>query len=322
MNCEHYLDLISGHLDGCNSEAEEIELSQHLAQCEACGTLLRQLEENRQLFAGSTVQPPEDLQLRIMDAVKKEPKKASKKRFYTSFVAGGLAAAALLALVFLGGNRLPVFVGKDSTAEAAIEPYGMEDFDAPCDMSAEDHPSKSGNYHIAATESPAETALETGAAIDEGAADSTDCSTAPTREQPKLVAGDVPLFSRYGGSGLVTEDGSLYTMPTMIIQGATTTDFPGLDMGLSVLVGQSSAAAKEDSFYSRFFSVLPEELRLTPIPQDAPDYRLSQHLVSYDSFCALLEVAAGSYEAAVYLPEALPEDASGLSCLIILICEE
>ena len=40
MTCEDALVLLSGHLDGENSEEEEAQLSTHLRQCPACRELL------------------------------------------------------------------------------------------------------------------------------------------------------------------------------------------------------------------------------------------------------------------------------------------
>lgn len=79
MNCDEYLPLISGHLDGVNSEIEERRLQEHLETCEACRVLLSQMEQNDALLQ-SAATPPADLTDRIMNAVRKE-KRTAKKRW-------------------------------------------------------------------------------------------------------------------------------------------------------------------------------------------------------------------------------------------------
>ena len=104
MNCDEYLPLISAHLDGANSEIEERRLQEHLYTCEACRTLLSQMEQNDALLKSSAAVPPADLTERIMREVRKEQKASSSgKKRIISMVTSGLAVAALLGLVIWKG---------------------------------------------------------------------------------------------------------------------------------------------------------------------------------------------------------------------------
>ena len=121
MNCDEALILISGHLDGTNTEAEEKSLREHLETCEDCRRLLRQMEENDRLLRESKAEVPADLKDRIMKEVRGSRK--SKKPFYISVAASGLAVAAMLTLVFVGrgpkstGN-IPTIAGEPEAAAA------------------------------------------------------------------------------------------------------------------------------------------------------------------------------------------------------------
>lgn len=102
QHCNEYLPLLSGHLDGVNSEKEEARLQAHLKQCRHCRTLLAQMEAVDAAMTDGLPEPPADLTDRIMEQVRREPKKRRfGKRIFT-LSAAGLAAAAMLALVFSG----------------------------------------------------------------------------------------------------------------------------------------------------------------------------------------------------------------------------
>ena len=108
MKCSQIFPLLSGHLDGANSEIEERRLQQHLKTCRHCRELLARLEENDALLASQEAQPPADLTNRIMSQIRKEEKKPRLgKRFIVSTAATGLAAAALLAFVVWSNVSLP-----------------------------------------------------------------------------------------------------------------------------------------------------------------------------------------------------------------------
>lgn len=345
MNCEEYLHLMCGHMDGCNSEMEEKRLQQHLEHCEDCRALLAQLQENERLLGESIAEPPADLSARIMEAVRKEPKKKpSRKRFFTSIATAGLATAALLALVFFGGNGLPQLVTEDA-AMVAMD-------NAPGDIGDSE-----------AMENATEAVLDfSDSAVNEGTtprAESTtaapdtektceDRNSAPSQEVPQAtadetwVAGDMKLYtmdanSAYGATspsstpaaglsgiyGIRAADGELQEIPTLIIYGATPEDFPILSivspLPSHIPYAQATNIAADGSFYQRFFSIIPSELGLLPGFPNEPEYNLCRYSVSYEGFTRLQDAAIGSYETAVYFPREI--DKKG-DCLIILIYAE
>ena len=102
QHCNEYLLLLSGHLDGVNSEKEEARLQAHLKQCRHCRTLLAQMEAADAAMAGGLAEPPADLTDRIMEQVRREPKKRRFGKRVFTLSAAGLAAAAMLTLVFSG----------------------------------------------------------------------------------------------------------------------------------------------------------------------------------------------------------------------------
>ncbi len=61
MNCDSYISLLSGHLDGINTSAEEEQLQAHLKNCENCRTLLNVMQQNDALMRDSVAEPPADL---------------------------------------------------------------------------------------------------------------------------------------------------------------------------------------------------------------------------------------------------------------------
>lgn len=121
MNCEEYTDLISGHLDGQNSQAEEQALQAHLEACPHCRALLNDLEQTDRLLA-EVPAPPANLTAEIMKKVR--AKKHRKKPLYRYFLpAATLATAAVLALAVFGAMNLPVFAAKDSAPAERFEAY-------------------------------------------------------------------------------------------------------------------------------------------------------------------------------------------------------
>lgn len=111
MNCNDYLPLICGYLDGENGETETKQLQAHLEGCEECRKLLEQMQENDRLLA-DVPEAPADLSWRIMQQVRKEPKKQNRWKRWGAV----LSAAAVLAVVLLSGTFLP-----DRSAETANE---------------------------------------------------------------------------------------------------------------------------------------------------------------------------------------------------------
>ncbi len=125
MKCEEYFVLLCGHLDGMNDKNEEERLQAHLHSCEECRELLAQMRENDAALR-ETQEIPADLTQKIMQKVRKEPKKQKKR--YWNVVASGFAAAAVLAVVILGGNglRMPHAEEKAEAAPARCAEVATE----------------------------------------------------------------------------------------------------------------------------------------------------------------------------------------------------
>lgn len=104
MNCNDYLPLLSGHLDGENSPEEEQRLQAHLAQCASCRARLQAFERGDRLLRADTAVPPAGLTASILAAAAKTPQRPVKKprRAYWGGLATGLAAAALVVFTLLG----------------------------------------------------------------------------------------------------------------------------------------------------------------------------------------------------------------------------
>ena len=124
--------------------------------------------------------------------------------------------------------------------------------------------------------------------------------------------------------GLLSPDGTVQELPTLIIWEADITNFPDLECLPLDTEDQTLLTAfdpEDDSFYERFLSSLPTEHSLlgSGTLRNRPSLSLSRYCLSYDSFTALLEAAAGKYELSVYFPTDLTEVED---CLVIFICSE
>lgn len=103
MNCNDYLSLLSGHLDGENSPEEEQRLQAHLAQCANCRARLQAFERGDRLLRADTAVPPAGLTASILAAAKTPQRPVKKpRRAYWGGLATGLAAAALVVFTLLG----------------------------------------------------------------------------------------------------------------------------------------------------------------------------------------------------------------------------
>lgn len=121
MNCEEYTNLLSGHLDGQNTQAEEQALQAHLDECPQCRALLNELERNDRLLS-EVPAPPEALTAEIMKKVR--AKKRRKKPLYRYFLpAASLATAAILALAVFGAMNLPVLAAKKAVSGEPFDAY-------------------------------------------------------------------------------------------------------------------------------------------------------------------------------------------------------
>lgn len=145
MNCNDYLALICGYLDGENTESENKNLQAHLVSCAHCREILAEMQDNDRLLA-EVPEASTDLTWRIMQQVRKEPKKRNHWKRWSA----ALSAAAVLAVVLLSGVFSPAM---EKRSEAAPD---------------EVMNSESGVLYRTATEAvPAEAATEAGLPMDE-----------------------------------------------------------------------------------------------------------------------------------------------------------
>lgn len=111
MTCEEALELISGHLDGENTEQEEAQLQAHLKVCPSCRELMQALSDTDQTLRNLETEPPAHFCEDVMAAVRAEKAPVRKKKHHVWPV---LAAAALLLVI--GVSALPGFQAQDQTA--------------------------------------------------------------------------------------------------------------------------------------------------------------------------------------------------------------
>ena len=128
MSCEEALILISGYLDGTNTEEETTRLRSHLECCPDCRQVLRTLEEIDYGVVALKEEPPADLKDAVMNAIRAEAKPRRKSRRWIP-----IAAAAALMLV-VGMSQLEPQKAEQVAAPAALTDtavYSRALMDAP-----------------------------------------------------------------------------------------------------------------------------------------------------------------------------------------------
>ena len=305
MNCDEYLPLISGHLDGVNSEIEERLLQEHLKACEACRALLSQMEVNDALLKSSAAQPPSDLTARIMRQVRSEKQVApSRMKRWIPVIASGVAAAALLSLVVWGKLPFTAATSMDSAAaEAAFE-----------------------NAHTASPAEPAED--YDGSLYYRGSeADLSGLSGGSIPDSVEQDYGFVPEFPAYAYS---VQSSIVETTATTVKRGPMryTQSAPMLIVWDTDTMDALAAFEPEDlnecapltanlapSLYARFQAILPV---LRTFDQISPDdgFGITIYTVPYETLIATFDECIGVYENAIYYPAALT---SPEACSVVLI---
>ena len=292
MNCDEYLPLISGHLDGANSDFEEHRLQEHLQTCEACRALLSQMEQNDALLKGSAAVPPADLTDRIMRQVRKEKQRSStSKKRWIPIAVSGVAAAALLGLVVWGAlPSIAVFKGSGAADSAQYE-------------------SATVAYEPMAD---AENALDTGAPEEAAETDSDHLLTVPTFQSSEAVSAlpDLTVSGTAAYTGTQHRKGAIYgsasSVPTLIIWDAGKLDTLA-DCEPETSEETASLPANGATLYSRI---------LTAIPLRDPDYGITIYAVSYDTMMECFSECVSVYENAIYYPA---EDPTQETCSVVLI---
>ncbi len=331
MNCDEYLPLISGHLDGENSEFEERRLQEHLQTCENCRTLLAFMEQNDALLKDSTAEPPADLTDRIMRQVRKEkqPKKSAKKRWIPTAVTA-LAAAALLALVFWG--NLPIL--KPSTDAMKAETSAAYEPEAVADAVE----NTAYEYSVSGYEAPESPVATVAAAPTEAPAlQDEPLENAPDGiDESKVLTGLIPDFPVYSVGTATVSDGteagtSLYaptetgprryglhytqSAPMLIVWGADSlTVLEELEPeDLNEFAPLTAKLAP--SLYERYQAVLPL-LRDFDQISPAEGYGITVYTVPYETMMEAFKECAGVYENAIYYPA---EFTAPDECVIVLV---
>ena len=105
MTCEEALVLISGHLDGENTEQEEAQLQAHLEVCPSCREILEALSQTDQEIQNLEVDPPAHFCEDVMAAIRAEAAPVRKKKRPIWPILTTAAAAALL--LAIGVSTLP-----------------------------------------------------------------------------------------------------------------------------------------------------------------------------------------------------------------------
>ena len=169
MNCEKFLELISGHIDESNTPEEEARLQAHLASCASCRAILSAYEELDQGLSALKAEPPAELARNIMESIRQEtPAPRKVRRFPARGIAATAVAAALLLVV--GITYLPSL------------DRGTEDAAAVPDTVAYVADLPSGDASAFAKSLPAETETENASVPETASADVPETTSADAPE--------------------------------------------------------------------------------------------------------------------------------------------
>ncbi len=117
MTCEDALALLSGHLDGENTQEEEQALLAHLEVCDECRALLAAFEEADAGVLALEAEPPQGLREQILETVRRERPVRSRRRMAPWAVPVVSAAAVVAILLGTGTLSQPQFqFAADSSA--------------------------------------------------------------------------------------------------------------------------------------------------------------------------------------------------------------
>ena len=340
MQCSNYISLLSGHIDGKNSEVEERRLQQHLQVCKHCRALLEQMEEADAALHESRQEPPADLAARIMAQVRMEPKqKRSHKRTIFSVGAAGLAAAALLAFVFLGDLKLPELPSGENAPVITVYAQAEDKENAPAEVvdkffrayadlsdcnssgqTAEENIPYNYNasvptQQLPTTESPAPTeAVSSEPALPASSSDAAEHLTLPAvsadTTAPQVstegIGNDIPRRKPPKPASMETET------PLLVIWNAEPDSFtllkeltPLEEPDAPPTENSEATAAESGSLYARLLAALPLAKKLSEMPPELPNKpapSITKYLVSYEQLSALFTECIGTYETAVYYP--------------------
>lgn len=120
---EKFQELISGHLDGCNTPEQEAILHEHLATCPACHQKMKDYQKMQDTIGNLKKEAPASLSSNVMDAITKDDLPKPKPFRKLSFRYGTAIAAVAAALVLVIGSGK---FGLPSSGTAAIHPQEPE----------------------------------------------------------------------------------------------------------------------------------------------------------------------------------------------------
>lgn len=148
--CEAVYPELSAYIDGELDERTVKLVKEHLEKCEKCRKLLSELTCLSDDISEATVSYPEDLHLRLMDALNEEIEKGRKKskvkvldfgkamKKHGMWIGAGVAAVICLALVGSPIFRGSLEIGTNDAKEIAIEDAVMlqnGSLEMACEMS-------------------------------------------------------------------------------------------------------------------------------------------------------------------------------------------
>ncbi|MBQ3216712.1 MAG: zf-HC2 domain-containing protein [Oscillospiraceae bacterium] len=335
MHCDDiYLTLLSGHIDGTNSEAEEAELQEHLTSCSHCRELLESMEQAEALLAECKAVPPADLSDRIMCAVRKEPRQTKKRKtFYFSTAAAGLVAAALLCFAFLGDRLPPLEPTADSAQQkntAAEYAGGMEETKVETGLLSED--SVLYDYSFSAE------AAEEQSGAENGSSSTVTASTQAEEPQAPEPAEDITIYlpavdhkkdaSSHGSLSQNDNGTAVPAIPTLVIWDASADEIPLLkdadimtgEDGEPVPNSSDSLQTGNPTLYKWITAAVEAETLSKSFPR-ASSFTLTVYSMEYSLFCELFESLVGEYEVAFYFPEEINAE-NGCQILLLQYTEE
>ena len=119
MKCEEALLLISGQIDGTNTDEEMALLREHLAGCPDCRQTMEVLTQIEQEIAGLEEEPPASLKTNVMNVIRAEAKPKRNTRRWAP-----VAVAAAL-IVVVGMTQFGQLKREDLAAPASIADSAM-----------------------------------------------------------------------------------------------------------------------------------------------------------------------------------------------------
>ena len=130
MCSEELLPLLSGHLDGANTPAQEAALEKHLAQCEACRQTLAEYAQLDAAIADSVHAPPTDFTANVIKEINKKVPQPKKQARFPLRYGTAIAAVAAIFLIVVSTGKISLPKGS-ATAIYPEAPVQQEEVQKP-----------------------------------------------------------------------------------------------------------------------------------------------------------------------------------------------